>query len=229
MVMLSSLLPDGLYTQPVPHTAAMAVRQQQRPASFPRFALPAAQAPSLAFLSTAASSQEAFQLPQQAVPAAAAAPSTAAAAASSNRLPAVTNLVPAVAYQAKEKEPLSETLKRAGKRALGGGIPGAAAMGIQVRRVGGQGWARGGWHQAYCLMIVGAIADSLVSHRSVAGTSAGRKLACYPACLYESPPCCVFPPACCDAPRRPLPAPLQVLSLMWLRTTVNYQYRCVSC
>ena len=139
MVMLSSLLPDGLYTQPVPHTAAMAVRQQQRPAAFPRFALPAAQAPSLAFLSTAASSQEAFQLPQQAVPAAAAAPSAAAAAASSNRLPAVANLVPAVAYQAKEKEPLSETLKRAGKRALGGGIPGAAAMGIQVRRVGGQG------------------------------------------------------------------------------------------
>lgn len=30
------------------------------------------------------------------------------------------------------KEPLGETLKRAGKRALGGGLPGAAAMGVQV-------------------------------------------------------------------------------------------------
>lgn len=35
-------------------------------------------------------------------------------------------------YQPKEQEPLSEVLKKAGKRALGGGIPGAAAMGIQV-------------------------------------------------------------------------------------------------
>ena len=34
-----------------------------------------------------------------------------------------------------------DTLKRAGKRALGGGIPGAAAMGIQVRPRGG-GWRR---------------------------------------------------------------------------------------
>ncbi|KAK9821777.1 hypothetical protein WJX81_000061 [Elliptochloris bilobata] len=38
----------------------------------------------------------------------------------------------ATIYQAKEAEPLSEVLKRAGKRALGGGLPGAAAMGIQV-------------------------------------------------------------------------------------------------
>lgn len=30
------------------------------------------------------------------------------------------------------KEPLGETLKKAGKRALGGGLPGAAAMGVQV-------------------------------------------------------------------------------------------------
>jgi hypothetical protein len=43
-----------------------------------------------------------------------------------------------VAYSTKEKEPLSETLKRAGKRALGGGIPGAAAMGVQVRRCCGR-------------------------------------------------------------------------------------------
>ncbi|WPT11624.1 hypothetical protein PSENEW3n2_00005124 [Picochlorum sp. SENEW3] len=35
-------------------------------------------------------------------------------------------------YQKKEEETLGEILSRAGKRALGGGIPGAAAMGIQV-------------------------------------------------------------------------------------------------
>ncbi|KAI3434970.1 hypothetical protein D9Q98_003022 [Chlorella vulgaris] len=58
--------------------------------------------------------------------------SAAAPAAARSGLPAVPNLVPAVAYSSKEKEPLSETLKRAGKRALGGGIPGAAAMGLQV-------------------------------------------------------------------------------------------------
>lgn len=49
-----------------------------------------------------------------------------------HRLPAVRSLVPAVAYQAKEQESLSEALKKAGKRALGGGIPGAAAMAVQV-------------------------------------------------------------------------------------------------
>ena len=35
-------------------------------------------------------------------------------------------------YQKKEEETLGEILRRAGKRALGGGIPGAAAMGVQV-------------------------------------------------------------------------------------------------
>ena len=146
MVLLASLLPDSCYSmsQPVPHTAAAMAVQPQRPAAFPRFALPAAQAPPLAFLNTAASSQQAFLLPQQAA-ATAAGPSAAAAAASGNRLPAVANLVPAVAYPAKEKEPLSETLRRAGKRALGGGIPGAAAMGIQVRCGGWRvGWQAGG-------------------------------------------------------------------------------------
>lgn len=39
---------------------------------------------------------------------------------------------PICAYSVKEKEPLPDVLKRAGKRALGGGVPGAAAMGIQV-------------------------------------------------------------------------------------------------
>lgn len=62
--------------------------------------------------------------------------------------PSLRDLIPAVAYQPSEPTPLSEVLRNAGKKALGGGIPGAAAMAIQV------------------------------------------------------------------------------LSLMWLRTTVNYQYRC---
>ncbi|DBA90454.1 hypothetical protein WJX77_004164 [Trebouxia sp. C0004] len=35
-------------------------------------------------------------------------------------------------YQAKEPEAISDVLRRAGKKALGGGIPGMAAMGIQV-------------------------------------------------------------------------------------------------
>ena len=41
-------------------------------------------------------------------------------------------LLPAMIYQPRERKPLSETLAAAGKRALGGGIPGAAAMAIQV-------------------------------------------------------------------------------------------------
>lgn len=41
--------------------------------------------------------------------------------------------IPPMVYQSKEQDaPLGEVLKKAGKRALGGGIPGAAAMGIQV-------------------------------------------------------------------------------------------------
>eukprot|EP00887_Chlorella_sp_A99_P003691 scaffold7.g3691.t1 len=72
------------------------------------------------------------------------------------RLP-VRSLIPAVAYQPSEQQSLSDALRKAGKKALGGGIPGAAAMAIQA------------------------------------------------------------------AVRRRLAA--QVLSLMWLRTTVNYQYR----
>jgi len=39
---------------------------------------------------------------------------------------------PPCVYSPAEKEPLGDVLKRAGKRALGGGIPGACAMGVQV-------------------------------------------------------------------------------------------------
>ncbi|KAH7619930.1 hypothetical protein Ndes2526B_g05174 [Nannochloris sp. 'desiccata'] len=42
------------------------------------------------------------------------------------------SLIPAVAYQAKESQPLSEVLRNAGRKALGGGIPGAVAMGLNV-------------------------------------------------------------------------------------------------
>lgn len=47
------------------------------------------------------------------------------------RLP-VRSLIPAVAYQPSEQQSLSDALRKAGKKALGGGIPGAAAMAIQV-------------------------------------------------------------------------------------------------
>ncbi|KAK2080833.1 hypothetical protein QBZ16_000687 [Prototheca wickerhamii] len=46
--------------------------------------------------------------------------------------PSLRDLIPAVAYQPSEPTPLSEVLRNAGKKALGGGIPGAAAMAIQV-------------------------------------------------------------------------------------------------
>ena len=42
------------------------------------------------------------------------------------------SLIPAVAYQAKEQQPLNEVLRNAGRKALGGGIPGAVAMGLNV-------------------------------------------------------------------------------------------------
>ncbi|GMH35697.1 hypothetical protein BSKO_03565 [Bryopsis sp. KO-2023] len=42
------------------------------------------------------------------------------------------DLIPAVAYSPSEQRSLSEILSSAGKRALGGGLPGMAAMGIQV-------------------------------------------------------------------------------------------------
>ncbi|GAB4818210.1 hypothetical protein N2152v2_005256 [Parachlorella kessleri] len=60
---------------------------------------------------------------------------TATSAAPSSSRPAprqLPNLVPAVAYQAKEPQQLGDVLRQAGKKALGGGIPGAAAMALQV-------------------------------------------------------------------------------------------------
>jgi len=56
-------------------------------------------------------------------------PSSLSAVAPASNPP---SLIPAVAYQAKENQPLSEVLRNAGRKALGGGIPGAAAMAIQV-------------------------------------------------------------------------------------------------
>ena len=46
--------------------------------------------------------------------------------------PQPTSLIPATAYQVKEQKPLGEVLKNAGRKALGGGIPGMIAMGINV-------------------------------------------------------------------------------------------------
>ncbi len=42
------------------------------------------------------------------------------------------SLAAAATASTTPREPLGETLKKAGKRALGGGLPGAAAMGVQV-------------------------------------------------------------------------------------------------
>lgn len=51
------------------------------------------------------------------------------AAALASSLPAAQAIV---AASAREQQSLGETLKVAGKKALGGGIPGAAAMAVQV-------------------------------------------------------------------------------------------------
>jgi hypothetical protein len=61
-------------------------------------------------------------------------PSASATAAAARQLhpKPLRSLIPPVAYQTKEQQPLSEVLKNAGRRALGGGIPGAAAMAVQV-------------------------------------------------------------------------------------------------
>jgi hypothetical protein len=108
---IAPLLPAGLYTAP-----SLAVEQAR-----PAIALP--RAPALTSMQPGTSLQ-----PVQPVQP----PSAAAAAAAAAQLglpPAAAQLtIPA----AKEKEPLMETLQRAGKRALGGGVPGAAAMAVQV-------------------------------------------------------------------------------------------------
>lgn len=109
---IAPLLPAGLYTAP-----SLAVEHAR-----PAIALP--RAPSLACGKPCIDAA-----PQPVQP-----PSAAAAAAAAAQLglpPAAAQLtIPA----AKEKEPLMETLKRAGHKALGGGVPGAAAMAVQVRR-----------------------------------------------------------------------------------------------
>lgn len=130
---LLNLLPAQLYAQPPSalhseHHVAI----QRSPGLLGQAGLPA---PPLTSPHAPSASRSLF-LAQQ--PAAAGAAAAAPAAAHLPGAPAVQSLVPAVAYSTKEKEPLSETLKRAGKRALGGGIPGAAAMGVQVRRCCGR-------------------------------------------------------------------------------------------
>ena len=123
---IAPLLPAGLYTAPT-----LAVEQSRPVVALPR-------APSLACVQPCTSSTA----PQVVQP-----PSAAAAAAATGQLglpPAAAQLtIPA----AKEKEPLMDTLKRAGQKALGGGVPGAAAMAVQVRRRAGPsggGWAAAG-------------------------------------------------------------------------------------
>jgi hypothetical protein len=64
--------------------------------------------------------------PRRAAAAADAAPPRSATSAAAALRP------PPVVYSSKEAAPLSEVLAAAGRRALGGGIPGAAAMAVQV-------------------------------------------------------------------------------------------------
>lgn len=124
---LLGLLPAQLYAAPGLEQCGLVQQQQQPVQRAPAGFRAPLSAPSLTFAS------------RDAAPAPQATPAAAAATAGTRSLPAVANLVPAVAYQAKEKEPLMDTLKRAGKKALGGGIPGAAAMGIQAREAA-PGW-----------------------------------------------------------------------------------------
>lgn len=124
---LLSLLPAQLYGQPALalHSEPPAVIQRS-PGLLGQAGL---QAPSLTSPHAPSTNRSLFPAQQQP----AASDALAASPAAARGAPGLRSLVPAVAYSTKEKEPLSETLKRAGKRALGGGIPGAAAMGIQVR------------------------------------------------------------------------------------------------
>lgn len=121
MPAISAMLPPELYATGLGEAPVAVVRSHTLRAPL---RLPAGQAPPLALLPTP-TSRTSLQPIEQLPP--------AAAAAAGARLPAVPSLIPAVAYSTKEKEPLAETLKRAGKRALGGGVPGAAAMAVQVR------------------------------------------------------------------------------------------------
>ncbi|KAL4435632.1 hypothetical protein ABPG77_002595 [Micractinium sp. CCAP 211/92] len=120
MPAISAMLPPELYATGLGEAPVAVVRSHTLRAPL---RLPAGQAPPLALLPTP-TSRTSLQPIEQLPP--------AAAAAAGARPPAVPSLIPAVAYSAKEKEPLAETLKRAGKRALGGGVPGAAAMAVQV-------------------------------------------------------------------------------------------------
>lgn len=122
MPLISTMLPPELYASGLGEAQAAIVRSSSLRVPL---RLPAGQAPPLTFLQTPATRPMMQPIDQL--------PPAAAAAAAASRPPAVPNLVPAVAYSTKEKEPLAETLKRAGKRALGGGVPGAAAMAVQVR------------------------------------------------------------------------------------------------
>lgn len=122
MPAIGTMLPPELYATGLGEASAAVVRSHTLRAPL---RLPASQAPPLALLPTPTSRSEMQPIEQL--------PPAAAAAAAAARPPAVPSLIPAVAYSTKEKEPLADTLKRAGKRALGGGVPGAAAMAVQVR------------------------------------------------------------------------------------------------
>lgn len=124
---------------------------------------------------------------------------------------------------AHEQRSLKEVLHNAGVRALGGGLPGAAAMVVQVR---------------VRAALPGLLLPALSTLRSSNLEAMHSRASCTPNHLSDD----AATPGCAHrllmaaesslvwqrhGYRRQLSAPcvLQVVSLMWLRTTVNYQYR----
>jgi len=147
-----------------------------------------------------------------------------------------------VAPPPKKKKTPQEVLQTAAKSALRGGLPGMGAMAIQVRRSGRSRSNVSIWHDnalrfdACCSCgqldwaedgAGSSFSDSCAQILQLSGHMAFNRLQPNRWCMLVG---CSDPPATPPI-NQPLPArrnplyTLQVLSLMWLRTTVNYEYR----
>lgn len=106
----------------------------------------------------------------------------------------------------QEQKNLSEVLNNAARKALGGGIPGMAAMAIQVCAV-------------TCCDMLWLVVEYTLSDGMVCCAVLGcAVLGCAGLCWAPMQSC--HP---CDHATHAMP--MQVVTLMWLRTTINYQYR----
>jgi hypothetical protein len=103
----------------LPESAMAALYGGRRAAAAPPAAAAPAASPGLSSLRSRWASEHAVNDPA-AAPAAAAGPR------------GLRSLVPPTAYAPAEQAPLGEVMRNAGRKALGGGIPGAAAMSLQV-------------------------------------------------------------------------------------------------